>query len=360
MTPAWLHSKGRGKALTPVINPMVVCDFSDAPNASDADYPDNPLDLRITQDRVRGVIAHEVGHIMGLRHNFAGSASGTLTATDIVRKIKNYLMDVNDSGAMTASTVMDYIRGPDEVLLGKYVQNNALPYDQMALKWAYAADGKDLNPMVSKYCSDEDISIASMRNKVVIYECRRQDPAGSPFVSLIDDQLRIRARLLQSKYDALISMIFPDDDPAMVNSLDRVLTANHVDLFLSSLKTQVGYYYPNRAGLVSLEKWRNELWRGLKSDKDPALDLHLKQDLDEVGGMMKVKELLTPKASGWTQPDLQGVLDLIAKGQGATKGGRTYQLSVEQQAQLTQYFKDEANYVEVQMQKELNDLFKGF
>jgi len=39
--------------------------------------------LRASQDYVREVVAHEVGHILGLRHNFAGSLAATLTNQEL-------------------------------------------------------------------------------------------------------------------------------------------------------------------------------------------------------------------------------------------------------------------------------------
>ena len=47
--------------------------------------------LRVAQDYVREVVAHEVGHIMGLRHNFAGSLGATLSAKELNDWFKAYL-----------------------------------------------------------------------------------------------------------------------------------------------------------------------------------------------------------------------------------------------------------------------------
>jgi hypothetical protein len=357
MTPAWLQGKGRGAALAPVLNPLAACDFSNLTGEAAQELPDNPLDLRIAQDRVRGVIAHEVGHTMGLRHNFAGSSSVKLSAKDVLQSLKNYLADALDLGAMTSTTMMDYIKGADEVLLGKYIQTQPLPYDQMAMKWAYAKDDQALDVAVSKYCSDEDIMMAMDKNKVEIYDCRRHDATASPFVSLIDDQLKARAKLLTTKYNEVLNILFPDDEPKYTNSLPRLLDENHADLLLKAMKTQMSYYQSHDK-VVSLEKWRNELQRNFTSKKDPALDAILRDHLDQVGGLNKVKELITP-ATGWTQAELTQVLDLVSKGQGKTKNGRDYQLSDEQKAQFATYFKDEAQYLEAQMQKELNEMFQG-
>ncbi|MBC7372108.1 MAG: zinc-dependent metalloprotease [Bdellovibrionaceae bacterium] len=371
MTPAWLQSKGRGEALAPVINPLSVCDFSNfdvgrvyggvsgalAAGLSPNELPDNPLDLRIAQDRVRGVIAHEVGHVMGLRHNFAGSASVGISAKGVMQSLRNYLSDAADLGAMTSSTMMDYIRGGDEVLLGKFIQSSALPYDMMAMKWAYSSDAKDLDSKISRYCSDEDIQIALERNKVEIYECRRHDPAASPFLSLMDDQLKARAKLLKMKYLEIVNILFPADEPSFVNSLPRLLDENHADLQLKALKLQFSYLQSHEK-VVSLEKWRNEIQRNFNSKVDTSLDAVLRDHLDQVGGLLNVKTILTP-SPGWTEPQLSEMLTLIQVGAGKTKDGREYNLTEIQKSQFAAYFKAEAAYLEQQMQKELNEMFLG-
>ena len=47
--------------------------------------------LRMSQDYVREVVAHEVGHVLGLRHNFAGSLAATLSHTEMEDYIKAYI-----------------------------------------------------------------------------------------------------------------------------------------------------------------------------------------------------------------------------------------------------------------------------
>src|SRR6202012_3697536 len=47
--------------------------------------------LRASQDYVREVIAHEVGHVLGLRHNFAGSLGATLTSKELDDWFNAYL-----------------------------------------------------------------------------------------------------------------------------------------------------------------------------------------------------------------------------------------------------------------------------
>lgn len=357
MTSAFTMVKGRGKKLVPVINPQVACNFSQAFKAMEDLRPDNSLDLRIAQDMVRAVVAHEVGHIMGLRHNFAGSASVSITGVEVLQRIKNYLSDVADVGALTASTVMDYVKGAEDILLGKFIQNNPLPYDQTALKWAYSSDDKAFEANSSKYCTDEDLITASLRDKVIIYECQQFDSTGGPFASLINDQIRLRSFVLFRKYEEILAGIFPKDRPAVINSLDRVLNNNHGDLLLTPLKTQVGYY-KKKEGVVSLEKWRNDIQLGYKTDADLDLDQTLKRDLDQMSGFANVKQLLTPTTATWMVPDLQTVLVAIQKGTGTIKG-RSYVLAPEQKSRLTQYFNEEAQYLQTQLQKELDEMFVG-
>lgn len=78
------------------------------------------LDIRaqavgLSQEELRTTLAHELGHALGLAHNFAASADPLTFATD------------------TGSSVMDYYR-PEE--LPKDLRR-ALIYDQAAMDWVY-------------------------------------------------------------------------------------------------------------------------------------------------------------------------------------------------------------------------------
>jgi uncharacterized protein DUF4953 len=356
LTPAFAHTKGYVKKLSPVINPLVACDLTKSYNKGDY-LPSNADELRIAQDDVRSVVAHEAGHSLGLRHNFAGSASVPLTQRGVLKAVSDYLADGGNQGALTSTTVMDYLKGTEDILIGKYIQNHPLPYDQMAMKWAYSQGISGLDPAVSKYCSDEDLMIASGRDNVEIYDCRQGDATGSSLITFINNHIRNRQVLLQSKYDSILAAMFPEEQDVYVGDLEVLLKDNHVDLGFKDLKKQIEIH-KNHAGFVSLEKWKNVTQRGFKSDADPALDEILKQDLAEVGTFAAAKNMLTPVSSIWMASDLQVVSDAIAKGQGKIKG-RDYQLTAAQQARLTQYFKDEAASAEADLQKQLNDLFVG-
>jgi len=356
LTSAFTHTKGYVKKITPVINPLVACDFTKSFNKGDF-LPSTPQEFRIAQDELRSVAAHEAGHALGLRHNFAASASVSLTQKGVLKAIANYLAIDTDEGTPTGTTVMDYLKGTEDILLGRYIKNQPLPYDQMAMKWAYSQGTDGLNPSVSKYCSDEDLIISEARHKLTIYDCQQSDATGSSLVSFINNHLRNRQVLLQTKYESILTALFPEDQAPYIGDLNIILADNHIDIGLDLLEAHLETH-KNPAGFISLEKWKNVVQRGYKSDSDPALDQLLSADLAEVGTFEKAQTMLTPVNSSWTATDLQTVLDSIVKGQGKIKG-REYQLSTAQQAQLVQYFKDEAAIAEMELQKQLNDLFVG-
>jgi len=356
LTSAFTMTKGRGVRVTPVLNPIAACDFSKAITAMEDMRPELPLDKNIAQDMLRNVVAHEVGHVMGLRHNFAGSSSVAITGMKVLETMKDYVVNFLSPGALTSTTVMDYTMPTDDILLGRYIQNQALPYDVMAMKWAYSADDKALDKTVSKYCTDEDLIIVSMRDKATILDCQQFDSTGGQLPFMVNYHLRVRAKVLSRKLDEVLAAVFPKDSPTMINSLDRVLNNSHSDLLLGDMKTYIGYF-KKKEGVLSLEKWQGEIQRKLKTDQDAELDYILKSDADQMGGIANIKQLVTPQNTDWIDADLESVLALIRKGSGTIKG-RAYVLAPEQKVRLEKYFSDEAQYLQVELTKQLDEMFK--
>lgn len=108
-------------------------------------------------DYVRSAIAHEVGHTLGLTHNFAGSL-GTNVAEEEVDGILRGYFDTGEwpEEAIPSSTVMDYPAFEDDVGIGARIRLGlpALDYDVAAIGNLYNGTGALLPNGGPLYCSD--------------------------------------------------------------------------------------------------------------------------------------------------------------------------------------------------------------
>ena len=95
----------------------------------------------ISTDFVRSVVAHEVGHVLGLRHNFAGSLGINYTREERQRYFKNYLKDLKvPSTVVPGNSIMDYNAYEESVFMGNRMrvgQEKLLDYDKMAIHHLY-------------------------------------------------------------------------------------------------------------------------------------------------------------------------------------------------------------------------------
>ncbi|MBI2026574.1 MAG: zinc-dependent metalloprotease, partial [Deltaproteobacteria bacterium] len=123
-------------------------------NASDA------LILKASQDYVREVVAHEVGHVLGLRHNFAGSHGGTYKVEERDGLFQNYLKDQKTPDHIVpTSSVMDYNDFFEAAMSGDIIADKtrtAFSYDTKALQYLYLGTNVEIED-VPLFCTDSHL-----------------------------------------------------------------------------------------------------------------------------------------------------------------------------------------------------------
>lgn len=116
--------------------------------------------LRISQDYVRETVAHEVGHVLGLRHNFAGSLAATLSRKELDDWFKDYIVGKSVAAytnKIPSSSMMEYTVFKGAVFVGWRMRNNPepLPHDRAAIGWGYFdSDEARTNKMF--FATDQD------------------------------------------------------------------------------------------------------------------------------------------------------------------------------------------------------------
>ncbi len=144
------------------------------------------------RDYVFEVIAHEVGHLMGLRHNFAGNLISNYDASQRPQLSLDYYKNMKaPEGIQMTSSVMEYSRFEESAWDGDILQRSdskALPYDEVALKYLYFAEKVPKDSPA--FCTDSDI------NKYV--DCNMSD-AGQSVVSYARDNYLMNLKTLPMK-----------------------------------------------------------------------------------------------------------------------------------------------------------------
>lgn len=139
--------------LFPGLRAQLLCERNDADRAADPTLQGEDDDALIFRG-LRAVVAHEVGHVLGLRHNFAGS----LAAED----------------DLPSGSIMDYLPFGDDVRMDRVGT-----YDRAAIGWAYeltdAAPPGDL-----LFCTDDHLPELWWLAGPKFADCQKRDHGPDP------------------------------------------------------------------------------------------------------------------------------------------------------------------------------------
>ena len=201
--------------------------------ASFSDEVDSATILKLAQDYVREVVAHEVGHTLGLRHNFAGSLAMNFPQSVKEEVFQKYLTQGQaPADVITSSSVMEYQRFEESVITGDQMTRPgaALSYDEKAVKHLYDGQEFDETPL---FCTDSHVE--------EFMDCNRFDSGPSILEFLVWQQRETLKNLPFVMMESYIGAKSPlpghDSRPLVTATLDPKVTAASA---LSSRQSALG------------------------------------------------------------------------------------------------------------------------
>ncbi|WP_316818131.1 zinc-dependent metalloprotease [Pedobacter nyackensis] len=109
------------------------------------------FDGNLMGELIRFVSSHEVGHTLGLRHNFGSSSK---TPVDSLRNL-NYLKKNGHTASIMDYARFNYVAQPEDHIPQKYLFPRVGDYDEWAIEWGYkssfAANADEDNKIVKEW-----------------------------------------------------------------------------------------------------------------------------------------------------------------------------------------------------------------
>jgi hypothetical protein len=207
--------------------------------------------LRASQDYVREVVAHEVGHVIGLRHNFGGSLDANLSPKELDEFVKAYIAgkDLDQyKDKQVSNSVMEYIVFKGGLFVGWQMRatTNVMTHDRAAIQWGYF-DNKAVVTNKMLFATDQD---AARYGDVTTF-----DYGSEPLIAAYSDLSDVIRNLPNNVIETFIRARAPRDPR------DRV-PLERVSLSLQMYANQIGSHHDR------LITWFKSTTRSLKVENE--------------------------------------------------------------------------------------------
>ncbi|MCO4795149.1 MAG: zinc-dependent metalloprotease, partial [Bacteriovoracaceae bacterium] len=135
----------------------------------------NEFKVRFQEDYIRQTVAHEIGHSLGIRHNFAGSEGRDFDLSKFPKILKDYVLsDKIHPELISTTTLMDYLHIKFFALIGAKIrqQTKPLPYDKAMIEFGYNSGSI---PSDTPFCLRKSLDTVLDFNGEKI-TCKKWDP----------------------------------------------------------------------------------------------------------------------------------------------------------------------------------------
>ncbi len=173
-----------------------------ASNAPDSEY------LRISQDYIREVVAHEVGHTLGLRHNFAGSLAASYDLAQRPAIVQDYIVSQKiPQDLQPSSSVMEYQVFEESAMTGHIIGKTSriLDYDQKVIGALYSGTSYSMDE-VPPFCSDSQTDH---------WDCQTFDLGKNPIDFIAWSLQQERQNLTQNLFNSILRAKKLGTDPLL-------------------------------------------------------------------------------------------------------------------------------------------------
>ncbi len=291
--------------------------------------------MEINLDFLRLIVAHEVGHTLGLRHNFAGN----LGANYLIEKRDEVFMSyvktqTAPEGIVPSTSVMDYLALEEDMIAGDMVAQpkKILKYDQQVIEKLYF----NKTPAMADrtlFCTDGHVGLYQ--------DCQRNDAGIGP---LEFAKFRVGRLLEIFPYTFMENFVtaktpFGNHDPVDVENVD-IGKSKNVALGLLEPRREAFAIFTEARHLISIERlfpansdfYRNEI-------RSKELEF-VTSETSRVGGLSEIFKVIDPGFAKKTVVAVEKVMSGGVYDKGTSINGKSFNFSQADYAKIKGMSKD--------------------